>query len=1066
MNTIPLLKRKLVPPRTPDPYVHRPKLHANLHVGLEPRKRLTLLCGGPGYGKSTLAAAYLRDLDVPAAWYALDESDADLGTFLAYLHAALKTAVPELSDRAMELARSAPSLDAVLQTIVGLLAEELAERAEDGAVLVLDDFHAVGKVPGILKAVEHLAQYLPENWQLLLTTREQPALPLPQLRVRQQLVEVGVKELRFTAAELRDLLAKLSGVTLTDAEALELLGHTDGWVASVILAAQAVIGAGGDARDLLFRELDHPAALYDYLATEVFSFQPPAMQAFLLGTALLPQVDTATCRAALGYEDAAERLRTLIQGNLLFSDDLPTHDVREQARYVYHPSFRRFLLARLEETMATADLQALCRKLGLHLAEAAPEDALGLLLRGQALAEAEALVVRLAPDLLAQNQLERLRHLLERFPVAYRGGSYAMCFHQGEVSRLWGEFDQALGLFERAAELAPDAGRRARAVVHQAAIHMGRGDARAQAVLAAGEAELAPDDAAARAFAANLRGAWLFGANDVQGARASYEQALAHYRQAGDPLGQAKVLINLGLCYTRAGQFESAIATAQEAVAQSELAGRIPLPMTFNNLAAVYTYQGRFEEAWAAAERAMDLAQLLRSRRDQLYAQIALGAAALGLGDLRRAEAHFEQARDGALSLQDKATAAKAYVALSDVALQAGTLPRARALLDQALELIGLPLDDPRQGDLSMQLAALLVEAGELPEAAKLLDRLAGELTALNYRYRLTQVAFYKARLAAKAGDAAAEAIAWAEAERLAAAHEFPWLLAQEARRRPALAAATAPVPAVVPTRPGVVPAITIKAFGELRVWVGERLVASREWKGFKTKLILAYLLAHPDGVAKEALTDLLYGEMDTTRTAILVLISRLRHALEPGLDKQTPSRFVHFVDGRYAFNTALPFQLDTQDFEYDLRRGADANLPLAERRTHWKQALAAYQGPYLAELTADGPWLEIARERFRRMAQEGHTALIRSYLVEQDDPGALEAAESNLAFDSCCEAAHQVKMGCLARLGQREQALRHYMIMKQVFERELGGPPSAASEALYQSISQGREVLMPETLR
>ena len=49
--------------------------------------------------------------------------------------------------------------------------------------------------------------------------------------------------------------------------------------------------------------------------------------------------------------------------------------------------------------------------------------------------------------------------------------------------------------------------------------------------------------------------------------------------------------------------------------------------------------------------------------------------------------------------------------------------------------------------------------------------------------------------------------------------------------------------------------------------------------------------------------------------------------------------------------------------------------------------------------------------------------------------------ANANLAFDSCCELAHQVKMACLARLGQREGAVRHYAIMKQVFERELGGP-------------------------
>jgi two-component SAPR family response regulator len=210
----------------------------------------------------------------------------------------------------------------------------------------------------------------------------------------------------------------------------------------------------------------------------------------------------------------------------------------------------------------------------------------------------------------------------------------------------------------------------------------------------------------------------------------------------------------------------------------------------------------------------------------------------------------------------------------------------------------------------------------------------------------------------------------------------------------------------------------------------------------------------------------LLYGELDTTRTAILVLISRLRHALEPDLDKQTPSRFVQFVDGRYRFNAALPFQLDTHEFEYRCRLGADASLPIETRRDHWRQALALYQGPYLAELTAEGAWLAIERERFHRLAQDAHTAIVRSYLDAGDDAGALEAAEANLAFDSCCELAHQVKMTCLARMGQRESAMRHYAIMKQVFERELGGPPSGTSQALYQSIARGQDALLPEALR
>ncbi|MEB3223822.1 MAG: BTAD domain-containing putative transcriptional regulator [Candidatus Sericytochromatia bacterium] len=1065
MTGLPLIRRKLMPPRLPPHMVTRRALHAALLTGLEHGKRLTIVCGGPGYGKSTLAAAYGRELELPLAWYTLEESDTDLGTFLAYMDGALRLAVPSLPRRAVELSRSAASVEAVAQTVVGLLAEDLGEAAEAGGLLVLDDLHAVGNVPAISQAVEHLARYLPDNWQLLLTSREQPALPLGQLRVRQQLVEIGVRELRFNAAELRELLRGLAGLTLSNADCLELLGQTDGWVASVILAAQAVRGASGDARTLLFRELDHPAAMYDYLAQEVFGRQDEALQQFLLETALLPHLDAGLCRDALGLEDAASRLQRLVAGQLLFalSPDEEAPATPAGLAYAYQPTFRRFLLNRLQETRTGAEVKALSARLGDALAGSNPEDALTLLLRGEALERAEAIAISLAEELLAHNQLDRVKASLERFPSDHRLRSAALCFYLGEVHRLWGELDLAASLLTRAADAGMTGGQawRGRALIHLAAVHVARQDPQAEALLAAGEAACAPADMRARGFAQNLRGALAFGAQELETAVACYEASLACWRQLADPVGQAKALVNLGLCHTRFGRFETALATCLEAVAQSEQAGRVPPPMTYNNMAAIYTYQGRIPEAWAAAQRALELARLLRSRRDQLYAEVALGAAALAQGEVRRAEGHFEAARDGALTMQDRGTAAKALVGLAETALHQGSAGRAQARLDEAAALVALPPEDPRNQDAAITQVAVWLEAGELDRAGSLLASLMQVCEALGYRFRQTQLAFWQARLLQRRGERADEA--WELAHRLAEAGGFKALGEAEGAHRTSAHAATRVVPAAPVVTPTLQPAIRIDTLGGLRVVVGGREVGVREWRGYKTKLILAYLLAHPEGVTKEALTDLLYGEMDTTRTAILVLLSRLRHALEPDLGKGAPSRFVQFVDGRYLFNFALPYTLDTEELAYHMRQGGDERQPLDDRLRHWRQAIALHGGPYMADMTAESPWLTIERERHHRLLQEAHTSLIRACLGRDDMLGALDAAESNLAFDACSEQAHQVKMRVLARLGQRDQALRHFQIMKQVLQRELGLAPSAASESLHQAIARGAEPVGPE---
>ncbi|MFP5501127.1 MAG: tetratricopeptide repeat protein, partial [Candidatus Sericytochromatia bacterium] len=625
-----------------------------------------------------------------------------------------------------------------------------------------------------------------------------------------------------------------------------------------------------------------PAALYDYLAQEVFSHQDASTQDFLLVTSLLPQVDAGSCREALGLEGAGDRLRQLIQGNMLLPEG---PEGRGPDTYAYHPSFRRFLMARLEETKPPEAIAALCGRIAAYLAKSQPEEALGFWLRAGDLESASAHLARLAPALVANNQVERLRAMIDRFPAAYRQGSYPLSFYQGEVERLWGNFDLADGLFARANELALAPGLRGRALVHRSAIAMTRGDAKAGEMLAAGEALLEDDDLESRSFASNLRGAAALATNQSDEALACYEAALAGYRQCEDAVGQAKVLNNLGLCYTRFGRFEEAIATYQEAVAQSEKAGRYPHPMILNNMASILCYQGEFQLAWQAAERALDLAQLLKMRRDELYAHLCLGSANVGLGDFRRAEHHYEACRDGARSLKDRVVGAKAYAALSELAHLQGETPRAVAILDQGIALLGLPIDDPRQGDQAILLGLLKLETGAFDEAEALLSRLETEYHALGFRYREAQVAFYRARLAARRGEGAQEAFAAAEA--IATAHGYRYLLEQE--RRHCQAAPEAP--AAVPARTAVAPAIQIQCFGSLQVTVGDRLVPNRDWRGFKTKLILAYLLAHPEGVTKEQLTELLYAEMDTTRTATLVLISRLRHALEPELSRETPSR-------------------------------------------------------------------------------------------------------------------------------------------------------------------------------
>ena len=72
---------------------------------------------------------------------------------------------------------------------------------------------------------------------LVITTREDPQLPLARLRARGQLTELRATDLRFTASEAAGFLNEAMGLDLAPEEVDALETRTEGWIAGLQLAA-------------------------------------------------------------------------------------------------------------------------------------------------------------------------------------------------------------------------------------------------------------------------------------------------------------------------------------------------------------------------------------------------------------------------------------------------------------------------------------------------------------------------------------------------------------------------------------------------------------------------------------------------------------------------------------------------------------------------------------------------------------------------------------------------------------------------------------------------------------
>ena len=315
--------------------VHRPELYEKLNIGLS--RKLILVSAPAGFGKTTVVSDWIDQNKIPAAWFSIDNGDNDPVNFLSYIIAGIQSIHSAFGQGARKLLNSAnkPSVE----SIAGLLINEML-KINENFLLVLDDFHLINNNE-VIKIVTYLIDHISFNIHIVILTRSDPALSVSRLRSQDQLVELRLSDLSFSANDISTLFNKKLRLGLSIEDIYSLETKTEGWIAGLQLTAISMRGRV-DISGFIHDLKGDNRYIMDYLIEEVLKIQTDEIKEFLLQTSILEQLSAHLCNAVLNRNDSQLILEILEKNNMFV---IPLDE--ERTWYRYHHLFAELLKQRL-----------------------------------------------------------------------------------------------------------------------------------------------------------------------------------------------------------------------------------------------------------------------------------------------------------------------------------------------------------------------------------------------------------------------------------------------------------------------------------------------------------------------------------------------------------------------------------------------------------------------------------------------------------------------------------------------------------------------------------------------
>ena len=1058
---------------------------------------MTMVAADAGSGKTTLIADFIRNQQRPSVWYQLDHTDADPIVFLTYVAQGIKNLEPAFGEAIFRyLSEADEELLRFPERAIDLLINEILESVEQPFILVLDDYHHIGRDTIVHKMVDRLLQYSSDLVHLIITTRDLPPLAIMRRRSQSAALMITREDLLFTDDEICELFRKTLNVELKDEEITEYRGRTHGWITALQLVRQVAeqeihATERGQTLDLHHILQQSEKDIFDYFAEEVFSRESDETQTLLLHLSLLQSLQLDVCSSLFPDMRCSAALPDLVQKNVFLT---VAGDGNITEVYRFHPLFRDFLQRRLRSEIGQARVAEERNRIGEYfLDEKNWEMALPYLLDAQNFYRAAQVIAEAGNEWIAAGAFTSLGLLTDKVPDNYLEKFPRSLLHKAEIARLQGETEKSTNLLNRSVKLLHEQNDRAGEAesLHSLASLARRKGRSAEAFELLQMAEpLVSLDSETFIKCANTRGLCLIVEGDWTGADQQFRIALESAEQQGNEKYIRLVTHNLALAPGFRGDFGEALRWFKRIFREDQPGKQLPQEAIGHlNVARLHLYRGEFDDTEKHLERALDLCQLydLKFLRGEIFEAYA---------NFYREKLDFTHAEEFYTRAQNAFDEAQIDISGKELNEERATFYRLRGEFAQARGILeNLIVAREKQGsEIGLNTARLRLYQVNLAEGETdgLID---GIEKLIAYFHR--QNHYYDEALASMllaetffALEKQKEMIAPLQRTLdLSARFDYEYWLREEIRRNPGIfhheeifeklppdlrKAATEGMkddggrmkqemkPQIHHSSPinnhsNIVTDLTVRILGHVEIFRDvAKPFAPDAWTTRRARDIFCYLATSKDRrVAKDLLIEAFWPDEDieTVEKNFHPTISHIRKALNS--QQSLKQNFIVFRDGAYQLNPELSYSIDAADFEDFIAEAETAKREKDSKRlrTSLESAHALYRGQFMTGVYDD--WAEERRQLYVVQFARVLAALAKLSFAEKRWSEALKFANAVLADDPFREDMHRTVMKVFGVQSKPASVKKQFEDLRKLLKTELGIEPAAETRRLLRELLQ-----------